>query len=67
MNIFETIILISMASLGFRCITDKGMIFYFLRGWLDRLKEVERVNKEEKQLLLDELLDVNYSSGHMDT
>lgn len=39
MNTFETIILISMASLGFRCITDKGMIFYFLRGWLDRLKE----------------------------
>ncbi len=66
MNIFETIILISMASLGFRCITDKGMIFYFLRGWLDRLKEVERVNKEEKQLLLDELLDVNYSLNLLD-
>ena len=31
----QTIILISIASLGFRCITDKGMIFYFLRQPFD--------------------------------
>lgn len=40
MNIFETIILITMASLGFRCITDKGMIFYFLRKPVDNWKKI---------------------------
>lgn len=49
MNTFETIILISMASLGFRCITDKGMIFYFLRGWLDRLKDKIKQMKSDIQ------------------
>lgn len=39
MNTFETIILISMASLGFRCITDKGMIFYFLRQPFDKISD----------------------------
>ena len=31
-----------MASLGFRCITEKGMIFYFLREWLDNIKEADK-------------------------
>lgn len=43
MNTFETIILISMASLGFRCITDKGMIFYFLRKPFDKLIEMNKL------------------------
>lgn len=43
MNIFEIALLISMASLGFRAITDKKMIFYFLRKPFDQLSE--RKNK----------------------
>ena len=40
-----------MASIGFRCITGKGMIFYFLRGWLDKISEYEELNNYGKILL----------------
>ena len=39
MNVFETILLITFASLGFRAITDKGMILYFIRSPFDRLSD----------------------------
>jgi len=38
----ETSILISAATIGFRCITGKGMIFYFLREWLDKKAEFKK-------------------------
>ena len=41
---------ISAIIVGFRCITAKGMIFYFLREWLDKKteskKEWKRLNAE---------------------
>jgi hypothetical protein len=47
-----TSITISLASLGFRAITDKGMILYFLRRPFDRLieriKDWEKFNEEMK-------------------
>ena len=39
MNILYIALLISLASLGFRAITDKGMILYFLRKPFDKLSE----------------------------
>ena len=42
-----TILAISGASLGFRAITSKTMIFYFLRGWLDLLKESKKGYDEQ--------------------
>lgn len=58
MNIFETIILITMASLGFRCITDKGMIFYFLRKPFDKISE--RKKAIEKEILEAKKLQETY-------
>lgn len=58
MNTFETIILISMASLGFRCITDKGMIFYFLRQPFDKISE--RKKAIEKEILEAKKLQETY-------
>ena len=47
MNIFTTIIIISFASLGFRAITGKGMILYFLRSPFDKLSKKNADLKEE--------------------
>jgi len=44
-----TAIIISAATIGFRCITAKGMIFYFLRGWLDEKAEYKKEVQKEIQ------------------
>jgi len=52
---FTTAFTISLAILGFRAITDKGMIFYFMREWLDKKSKwkkdrIEEIRKIEKRI-----------------
>lgn len=54
MDILHVALLISLASLGVRAITDKGMILYFLRKPFD--KKQDRLN--EWNQLTDELVDL---------
>lgn len=54
MNIFTTIFIITFASLGFRAITGKGMILYFLRSPFDRLAEIKKEIDELMLTALDE-------------
>jgi hypothetical protein len=37
-ELFEIALLISCITLGVRAITDRGMIFYFMREWVDRIE-----------------------------
>lgn len=68
MHIFTTITIITFASLGFRAITGKGMIFYFLRQPFDKLSESSSAwNKANNQLIecqkdIDEADEVNLST-----
>ena len=55
MTTLHTALLISLACLGFRAITDKGMILYFLRGWIDRLKE--RIKPKSYRAKINEYID----------
>jgi len=47
MNIFNTILIITLASLGFRSITAKGMILYFIRKPFDDLATKRNQFKEK--------------------
>ena len=51
-----TALLISFASLGFRCITSKDMIFYFLRKWIDDLRKKVKDNDFTKGHIEEEIL-----------
>lgn len=52
MSILTLSLIISLASLGVRAITDKGMIFYFLRKPFDKLQErKKRLNREGDEIL----------------
>ena len=60
MNILNIAVIISLASLGFRAITGKGMILYFLRQPLDRLnrwknkyKTADDIDKKHTVLCVD--------------
>lgn len=49
MSLLITALAISMASLGFRLITDKGMIFYFLRKPFDDLSDKKTKSKSQER------------------
>ena len=53
MNIFTTIFIITFASLGFRAITGKGMILYFIRKPFDDLASKRNQFKEKLKELKD--------------
>jgi len=55
LSTFEIITIISFASLGFRAITGKGMIFYFMREWLDKKAEFKKKVQDDIESLKESL------------
>lgn len=54
MNTIELSLIISLASLGIRAVTDKGMIFYFLRKPFDSFQLIVD-SRPSKQYILEEI------------
>lgn len=50
-EILFTALIISLASLGFRAISSKGMIFYFLRQPFDKVSDKVKQNELDKEIL----------------
>lgn len=57
MNYIETALIISLASLGFRAITGKNMILYFLRQPFDKISDKINKAKLNKDVLSSKILD----------
>lgn len=63
MNILYIALIISLACLGVRAVTDKGMIFYFLRKPFDRVQERNDQLSEEVEELRK--ADIGYGTSSL--